>query len=107
MKPSSLFNHRQAGQCLILMDCLECHPLRLLNRFELPVSKPPEYLVALFNVDPHRKNEREIINRGVRGIFYADEPPSAFSEGIASMLKGEPEVFLKIRGAKRNFLHAV
>lgn len=89
MKLPSLANHEQARQCLVLLDCLGYYPLHVLNRFEVPVSNPPEYIKALFNVDLDRKNEREIINRGVRGIFYADESPKDFSRGILSMLRGD------------------
>lgn len=75
---------------LVLLDCLGTD---LANPWiGLGVgsnSNQPQCFIALFNVDPDRGIEREAVDRGVRGIFYDNEPPERIPKGVLAILNGE------------------
>jgi LuxR family transcriptional regulator of csgAB operon len=55
-------------------------------------SRHDESLVALFNAILDRKTHRvhkEAVIRGIRGIFFEDDPPEVFPKGVVAILKGE------------------
>lgn len=51
-----------------------------------------ESFVALFNAILDKKAHRvhkEAVIRGIRGIFFEDDPPEVFAKGVVAILKGE------------------
>jgi DNA-binding CsgD family transcriptional regulator len=75
---------------LILLDCLGSD----LGRFWIGLgvglsSRRNKCLIALFNASHHRELEYEAINRGVRGIFFDNDPPDVLAKGVPAILKGE------------------
>jgi len=50
---------------------------------------PDSALIALFNVDRSLGIEKEAINGGVRGVFYANESTTIFAKGVESIFGGE------------------
>jgi LuxR family transcriptional regulator of csgAB operon len=75
---------------LILFDCLGND----LRKFWIGLgvglnSRRNKCLTALFNASRHRELEYEAINRGVRGIFFDNDPPDVLAKGLPAILKGE------------------
>lgn len=46
-------------------------------------------IVALFNIKPDSGVEEKAISRGIRGLFYKQDPPNQLVRGISCMFKGE------------------
>lgn len=75
---------------LVLLDCLGTDPAKLWTRLRMePDVNLSQWSIALFNVTPDKGLEREALDRGVRGIFYDNEPPERFPKGILAILNGE------------------
>ena len=75
---------------LVLADCPDTNLAQLWPRLGIEtIPKQAKYFIALFNVDPGRKLEREAMNKGIRGIFYNNEPLKIFLKGVLAILKGE------------------
>jgi DNA-binding CsgD family transcriptional regulator len=75
---------------LILLDCLESD----LGGFWIGLgiglnSRRYKCLTALFNVSPNKELEYEAVSRGVRGIFFENDPPDLLAKGVPAILKGE------------------
>ncbi|MDP2647340.1 MAG: LuxR C-terminal-related transcriptional regulator [Desulfobacterales bacterium] len=84
------FEENPAGLHLILWDCMGTDVEQLWS--ELSRNKNPdagEPYVVFFNFAPSTGDEREIMARGVRGIFYQDDPCKMFFKGVQSILNGE------------------
>ena len=52
-------------------------------------SNKPNCLLVLFKVPPDKAIEKKIAERGVRGIFYENDPLDRFKKGIPAILNGE------------------
>lgn len=75
---------------LVLLDCLETDLAHLWPKLGIEViPNQPKCFIVLFNVDPDKELEKEAMDRGVRGIFYNNEPLNMFPKGILAILKGE------------------
>jgi DNA-binding NarL/FixJ family response regulator len=48
----------------------------------------PRCFFALFNVGSDKAFERKVLTKGIRGLFYHDDPPEIFPKGISAILKG-------------------
>ncbi len=76
--------------CLILFDC---RATGLGHLWAMVESGPTLDLtgcrIALFNLDPDTGGEKEIMDRGIHGIFYVGEPLDMFPRGVKAMLDGE------------------
>jgi LuxR family transcriptional regulator of csgAB operon len=46
-------------------------------------------VVAVFNVIRGLKIEKELVMRGIRGIFYANDRPDHLKRGVRALLEGE------------------
>jgi len=79
-----------SSACLILFDC---RGTNLDHLWALIESDPNPYLaecsIALFNLDPNTGREKEIMDRGIHGIFYMSESLDMFPRGVTAMLDGE------------------
>ncbi len=75
---------------LFLLDCLgtDTEQLHQDSQFR-EMLKHPRIFTALINADRKSHSENEIIAKGFRGIFWQDDPPQRFLEGIIAILKGE------------------
>jgi DNA-binding NarL/FixJ family response regulator len=75
---------------LILIDCIGIDAAGLWSSiFAGNKSKASQDLIALFNVDPDAGIEREAVRKGIRGIFYLNDPMEIFPKGILDILRGE------------------
>jgi LuxR family transcriptional regulator of csgAB operon len=75
---------------LVLLDCFAKDPERLFLELEScrrDISSPA--LVAVFNLIRGLKIEKELVERGIRGIFYAHDHPDHLKRGVHALLEGE------------------
>ena len=75
---------------LVLLDCFAKDPERLFLEVEScrrDICKPG--LVAVFNLIRGLKIEEELVERGIRGIFYANDQPEHLARGVRALLEGE------------------
>lgn len=72
---------------LIMLDCLNTKLFSL--RSGLGIGVNPQCFIALYNVAPEEEIKREIMDRGVRGVFYINDPPNMLTKGVLSILNGE------------------
>ncbi|MFO7560466.1 MAG: LuxR C-terminal-related transcriptional regulator [Desulfobacterales bacterium] len=75
---------------LILIDCIGIDGAGIWSRiFTGNKSKVSQNPIVLFNVDPDGGIEREAVSKGIRGIFYLNDPMEIFPRGVLEILKGE------------------
>ena len=75
---------------LVLLDCFAKDPERLFLELEScrrDISSPA--LVAVFNLMRGLKIEKELVERGIKGIFYAHDHPDLLRRGVHALLEGE------------------
>jgi len=75
---------------LVLLDCFAKDPEKLFLELEScrrDISSPA--LVAVFNLIRGLKIEKELVGRGIRGIFYAHDHPDHLKRGVHALLEGE------------------
>lgn len=75
---------------LFLFDCRGTELGHLWAMMERnPVMHPATSRVALFNLGGKTGMEREIMDRGIHGIFYQGDSLEMFPRGVKAMLEGE------------------
>lgn len=75
---------------LILFDCLGTDLADLWPKLEnWSNTNKSRYYIALFNIDPKKEVEKEIMDRGARGAFYNNESLKIFSKGVLAILNDE------------------
>ena len=75
---------------LVLLDCFAKDPERLFLEVEsCRRSIPDQVLTAVFNLIRGLKIEKELVMRGIRGIFYANDHPDKIDRGVRALLEGE------------------
>ncbi len=75
---------------LVLLDCFAKDPERLFLEVEScrrDICNPG--LMAVFNLIRGLKIEKELVERGIRGIFYAHDRPDHLKRGVRALLEGE------------------
>jgi LuxR family transcriptional regulator of csgAB operon len=75
---------------LVLLDCFAKDPEKLFLDVEScrrGICKTD--LVAVFNLIRGLRIEEELVKRGIRGIFYANDNPDHLIRGVRALLKGE------------------
>jgi LuxR family transcriptional regulator of csgAB operon len=81
---------RRDLQSLCIVDCLGNGEGEVWTREGVEtVLNSGDMLLALMNVEPGKGLEKEAISRGVRGLFYVNEPPDILAMGIPHILDGE------------------
>jgi len=75
---------------LLLLDCLE----KDMDSYLLELGSSSgnilyQYFVALFNVRPGLGIEEKPLKRGIRGLFYENDPLERYSKGIRAIFNGE------------------
>jgi LuxR family transcriptional regulator of csgAB operon len=80
-----------AGQPnLVLLDCQGKDPDSLLAELESYGQKIlSRIFTALFNVGPDLGIEEEAVARGIRGIFYEEDPLDRIPKGVGAIIEGE------------------
>jgi DNA-binding NarL/FixJ family response regulator len=75
---------------LVLLDCFAKDPERLFLEVESCYGGLGSAdLMAVFNLIRGLRIEEELVTRGVRGIFYANDLPKHFQKGIHGLLEGD------------------
>jgi LuxR family transcriptional regulator, positive regulator of biofilm formation len=85
-----LLNKLQGSECLILLDCQGGSPAGLRpNIRDISEAETDRFMVALFNVATGHQIQNDLVNCGVRGVFFDDDPLTNLSKGVSAILKGE------------------
>ena len=75
---------------LVLLDCFAKNPERLFLEVESCYGGlGSSDLMAVFNLIRGLRIEEELVIRGVRGIFYANDLPDHLQKGIHGLLEGD------------------
>jgi LuxR family transcriptional regulator of csgAB operon len=75
---------------LVLLDCFAKDPERLYLEIESCLDAiPDQNLAAVFNLIRGLRIEKELVKRGIRGIFYANDLPENLDRGVRALLAGE------------------
>jgi len=75
---------------LVLLDCFARDPERLFLEVESCLRDiSSSALVAVFNLIRGLKIEKELVERGIRGIFYAHDQPDHLKRGVRALLERE------------------
>jgi LuxR family transcriptional regulator of csgAB operon len=75
---------------LVLLDCFAKDPEKLFIEVEScrrSICKPG--ILAVFNLIRGLKIEEELVTRGIRGIFYANDNLGHLMRGVRALLEGE------------------
>ena len=75
---------------LVLLDCFAKDPEKLFH--EVESCRRNIYnsrVVAVFNLIRGLRIEKELVKRGIRGIFYAHDHPEHLKRGVRALLEGE------------------
>jgi DNA-binding NarL/FixJ family response regulator len=67
-----------SSDLLVLLDSSQSNP-----------GKTPPYNIALFNVRPNSKSERQVLRDGFKGMFYKEDSVELIGKGVDSILKGD------------------
>jgi len=83
-------NASALSACLLLLDCRGTELGHLWAMIERgPTVNVTGCCIALFNLDANTGREKEIMDRGIHGIFYMGEPLDMFPRGVKAILDGE------------------
>ena len=83
-------NNPEGTTCLILYDCMGSDIANLWAELETgPNPGPSKCHIALFNIVPETEDEKEFLDRGVRGVFHSNESLDMFPRGVQAILNGE------------------
>jgi len=75
---------------LVLYDCFGKDVKRLWADLEARGNPgTPEQQIAFFNLDPGFEDEKDFLDRGVRGVFHSNGPLSMIPKGVLAILNGE------------------
>ena len=75
---------------LVLLDCLGSNLSQLKSKIGIITqSGKNSHLIALFNVSAGQFVGNDLVNWGVRGLFYNDDPLTHLSKGVLAVLRGE------------------
>lgn len=81
---------RECSSRLVFYDCGSAGGRSLLSGLrEFGIGLLSSSKLALFNLDPSFGVEREALDLGVRGFFYAHETPAIMVKGVDAMFGGE------------------
>ncbi len=87
---SSTLNKTNGHPSLILWDCVGNDMDNLWTGLGVGFNlSNDQHFVVLFNVNQDKGVEKEAAIRGVRGVFYKNDPFEIFAKGIQAILKGE------------------
>jgi LuxR family transcriptional regulator of csgAB operon len=82
---------------LVLLDCFAKNPERLFLEVESCYGGlGSSDLMAVFNLIRGLRIEEELVIRGVRGIFYANDLPNNLQKGVLELLEGKIWISRKI-----------
>jgi len=85
-----LLNRRQGPECLILLDCQGSSPAALWSKIrDISEAETNRFMAALFNVATGHQIQNNLVNYGVRGVFFDDDPLINLSKGVSAILRGE------------------
>lgn len=85
-----LLSKKYRHACLIMLDCQGDSPAAMWPRIRnLSEAGSERFMTALFNVAPDHEIRNELVNCGVRGIFFNDDPLANLSKGVSAILNGE------------------
>ena len=87
---NSLPTQAKGIPALVMLDCQNCDLSSLIAKI-CPITESGKngYYFALFNAAAGHPVGNDLVNRGVRGLFYNDDQLSNISKGVLAILKGE------------------
>jgi len=85
-----LLSKKYRHSCLIMLDCQGKSPAALWPKIRNLSEAGSEHLMtALFNVTSGHEIRNDLVNCGVRGVFFNDDSLANLSKGVSAILKGE------------------
>ncbi len=85
-----LLNTQQGPECLILLDCLGGSPAGQWSKIrDIAEADGSRCMAALFNVATGHQIRSDLVNCGVRGVFFDKDPVASLSKGVNAILQGE------------------
>ncbi len=87
----ALTENRQYSPCLLLLDGgAETDPDALSLQEEVgALASDSDCMVAFFNIVQKGQFETRLVGRGIRGVFYRNDPPPVLARGVQAILNGE------------------
>lgn len=83
-------DEREEIPCVLLIDGADAEAREMLLQFLGDSGEGKRGVVAaLFNVDPVKRDVRDAIRSGVRGIFYSTVQIADMMKGLTTLLNGE------------------
>lgn len=90
LEPKGIASVASKRTCLLLLDGKQKSLSDVCDNAEIgKVLGIPGTLVALFNVDPCGDSESNVIMKGIKGVFYHQDPPHHIAKGAKAILDGE------------------
>jgi len=87
---AKLLNKRNGKTCLIMLDCQGGSPAGQWPKIrDISEADSERFMTALFNVASSHKIRNDLVSRGVRGVFFNEDPLSNLSKGVCAILNGE------------------
>ncbi len=74
---------------LVLWDCLENKLLPIMEQLESLKKNCEDLYFALFNFSEDFDIQRDVLEKGVRGVFFKSDPPELIVKGINAIAVGE------------------
>ncbi|MDH5299284.1 MAG: response regulator transcription factor [Desulfobulbaceae bacterium] len=91
--PAAMANclkEENAGQRLLLFDCLGMNRLECLEIYQHLESIPGDHaIVALMNIAPEEETDKDALQQGARGVFYTTDSLASLKKGIMALAAGE------------------
>ncbi len=91
LNPLTIAEAQAQLKSLLLIDGgAEENLIRVCSRPEIETGiRSPGFYLAFFNVVKNGDCEMDLVRKGIRGIFYASDPPELMAKGAQAILKGE------------------
>lgn len=87
---STIWERLEKMRSLVYLDCFNLTVDELENLLKsIPQKGTANNLMALYNLTEGTGFEKTALSYGVRGCFYASDPPDIFCLGTRSMFNGE------------------
>lgn len=91
LNPLTLADAKRLPRCLLLIDGgAEEDLIKVCSGSKVAMGiRKPGFCLAFFNVVRNGGFERDLLRRGIRGVFYDTDPPELLAKGAQAILKGE------------------
>ncbi|HXE95670.1 MAG TPA: response regulator transcription factor [Dongiaceae bacterium] len=86
----SIHEAKDPNPTVVLTDCFVLSDANLTETLQAEVEQlPPDWALALFNLNRQTNIEKKTLQCGIRGYFYQDDSVDTFLKGLAAVFSGE------------------